>query len=556
MEALEAGKFGLFQRPAGEGACFLAESVVDQCDSHWAESHLNPDSGRVKSLDFPNPLRLVCLVLLSPMAFGAPAQSGKHEWSVSDFGAAGDGIALDTGPVNRAIEACGRAGGGTVVFPAGVFKVGTLRLLSNVTLFLDAGSVIKGSGRMEDYPPFPYSSEGRSTALIFADHAHDIAITGRGSIDGNADAFAIYDKPHSWRGFDPADTRQGNDYLRVSELPDDGPVAFRDRPGILVLLLHCQDVHVTGVRILNAPNWCLHAACSRDVVFSQLEIRSGMLVPNADGIDASQCSDVRISNCNIEAGDDAIAFAVCADGFGSETCENNVVENCTLCSRSAAIRVGYSGTDIRNLVFDNIVIHDSNRGIGVFCRASETIENVLFSNIIVETRLYRGNWWGKGEPILLSSAAGPWSKGPRGRIRNVAFSNLILEGQQGIVIAGSDDSEIEDVSLREIRLALKDGPLVRSFGGNFDFRMTRDEHLNVFRHDIPALYAGHVKNLSIRNMTVSRDETLPDFFRDGLSVEDFDGLMVDDYRDPGLSVRGHDRGVVVHLGTGRDAHVR
>ncbi len=505
----------------------------------------------MKPIDLLIRLSLPSLVLLSAIA----ARGGQAVWNVADFGAKGDGTALDTDSVNRAIEACSRAGPGTVVVPAGVFKVGTLHLLSNVTLYLEAGSVIKGSGDMRDYPPFPYASEGRSTALIVADHAHGISITGHGTIDGNADAFAIYDKPHKWRGFDPAYTRQGKDYLRVSELPDDGPVAFKDRPGILVLLLHCNDVHVTGIRIVNSPNWCLHAACSRDIVFSDLEIKSGMLVPNADGIDASQCSNVRISDCNIEAGDDAIAFAVCADGFGSEPCENNLVQNCTLCSRSAAIRVGYSGTDIRNVRFDNIVIHDSNRGIGLFSRASETIENISFSNITVRCRLYRGNWWGKAEPILLSSAAGPWSKGQRGRIRNISFKNLTLEGQQGIVVAGSVDSEIEDISFGGIHLALKDGPLVRAFGGNFDFRMTRDEHLNVFKHDIPALYSGYVRNLSIRNMVVSRDATLAVFFRDGLCVENYDGLTVDAYRDPNLRIDGRDRGEAIRLRSGRAANL-
>jgi hypothetical protein len=481
---------------------------------------------------------------------------GRPVWNVTDFGAKGDGAALDTAPVNRAIAACNRAGGGTVYFPAGLFRVGTVNLLSNVTLFLDAGSVIRGSGDMRDYPPFPYVSEERNTALIFANRAHDIAITGQGTIDGNADAFAIYDKAHTWQGFTAADTRQGNDYLSVSTLPDDGPVAFKDRPGILILLLHCQGIQISGIKIINAPNWCLHPACSRDIVFSRLEIRSSMLVPNADGIDASQCSNVRISDCNIEAGDDAIAFAVCADGFGSELCENNVVQNCTLCSRSAAIRVGYSGTNIRNLVFDNIVIHDSNRGIGLFVRDSESIENVIFSNIVAGTRLYRGNWWGKGEPILISSAPGPGSKGKRGRIRNVTFNNLILEGQQGIVVAGSEDSEIENVTFNGISLALRDGPLVRSFAGNFDLRPVLDDRLNVFKHDIPALYAGHVRNLHIRNMDVARDAKLPGFFRDGLSVEDFDGLTVDGYHDGQLSAGDQDHGVAIRLRSGRNAVVR
>ena len=88
--------------------------------------------------------------------------------NVRDFGAKGDGAALDTASVNRAIVECNRAGGGTVFFPAGIYKVGTVTMLSNVTLFLDAGSVIRGSGDMHDYPVIPYTSEDRNTTLFFA----------------------------------------------------------------------------------------------------------------------------------------------------------------------------------------------------------------------------------------------------------------------------------------------------------------------------------------------------------------------------------------------------
>jgi hypothetical protein len=503
------------------------------------------------------PLLFWAILSLVPAGWRAEAQEpGRRPvWNVADFGAKGDGAVLDTAAVNRAIAACNRAGGGTVFFPAGVYRTGTLRLLSNVTLYLDAGSVIRGSADVRDYPPFPCTDEERNTALIVAIGAHDISITGQGTIDGNADAFGLYDQPQGGPDFTASDTRQGAAYNRVNDLPDDGPVAFHPRPGILIVLIQCRGILISDIKIVNAPNWCLHPACSRDIVLTHLDIRSSMLIPNADGIDASRCSNVRISDCNIEAGDDGIAFAVCADTFGQGICENNVVDNCTIRSRSAAIRIGYSAYDIRNLAFSNIVIHDSNRGIAVQARSTETIENISFSNIIVGTRLFKGKWWGKAEPILLSSASGPGSAGRRGEIRDVRFTNMMLEGQAGIVVAGAEDSEIRDVSFDGIRLALRDGPLVRSFGGNFDFRPAKNGHLNVFRHDIPALYASRVNGLTVRHMDVVRDPSLPDFFRDGLVVEDSDGVTVDGYRDSQLLSPGRDRGLAVRLVDDRNATV-
>ena len=204
-----------------------------------------------------------------------------------------------------------------------------------------------------------------------------------------------------------------------------------------------------------------------------------------------------MSDCNIEAGDDAIAFAACADGYGILTTENIVVDNCTLSSRSDAIRIGWGShegaSDFRNLVFSNLVIRNSNRGIGIYVRAGESVENAIFSNIIIETRLYKGRWWGKAEPIILSAIRADWSRGPMGRIRNISFNNITVAGEEGIVVAGCADSVIEDVTFDGMSQKLSNGPLVRSYGGNFDFRPAADEGLDVFKHDIPAFYADHVE---------------------------------------------------------------
>ncbi len=480
-------------------------------------------------------------------------------FNVREFGAKGDGVTLDTAPVNRAIVECNRGGGGTVFFPAGTYQVGTITLLSNVTLYLDAGSVIRGSGNIADYPPLAYSSEDRNTTLFAAIGAHDIAITGRGTIDGNADAFAHYGQADEQSDCMVSCTRQGARYNDVAYLPDDGPVTHKERPGILILMLECQRIQVSDISIVNAPNWCLHAACSQDVVFSRLEIKSSMLLANADGIDGSFCRNVRVSDCNIEAGDDAIAFAACANGFGTLTTENVVVENCTLSSRSNGIRIGWGAhsghSDFRNLLVNNVVIRNSNRGIGIYVRADESVENAIFSNIIIETRLFKGRWWGKGEPLFLSAIRADWSKGPMGRIKNVRFSNLMLAGEEGIVVAGCEDSVIDGVTFDGISQRLNDGPLVRSYGGNFDFRPAADGRLNVFKHDIPALHADHVRNLVIRHFEVERGPSLAEFVRNGLEIEDFEDLTVDGFFDRQLPPIGSGPGVAISLHNGRRAAI-
>jgi hypothetical protein len=132
---------------------------------------------------------------------------------------------------------------------------------------------------------------------------------------------------------------------------------------------------------------------------------------------------------------------------------------------------------------------------------------------------------------------------------------MVLEGQTGIVLAGAEESEIQEVTFDGIRLALRDGPLVRSFGGNFDFRPAKDGHLNVFKHDIPALYAGRVQGLVVRHMDVVRDDSLPGFFRDGLDVENSDGVNVDGFHDRQLLAPGQDRGIPIRLVNDRNAIV-
>lgn len=495
-------------------------------------------------LAVPSSVQLVCAILM-------------NSWlDVRDFGALADSQTLDHPAINRAIETCHRQGGGTVLIPGGTYLIGTIEIRSNVTLHLEAGAVLKGSPNIADYRVLPYTSESRNTALILADGATNIAITGRGVIDGNGDAFALRGEADTSRDFDARYTRQGEAYLAINDLPDDGPVKHKPRPGILILLVHCRDIVVRDIKLVNAPNWCLHVACSSDVLLTGLDIKSSLLLPNSGGLDVSLTRRVRISDCNIEAGDDAIAFSPCADGFGGGIAENIVVENCVLLARSAAIRIGWGAHDFRNLLFNNIVIRESNRGILIHLRYGERMENIAFSNIVIETRLYKGKWWGKGEPIHISAIAELEHEQRTRVLRNVSFTNITATGDHGIVLYADDRSTIEDISFERCRLKLQPGALQESFGGNFDLRPVWDPTRKVFAHDIAAFYARGVKALALRDFAVAWADGLPAFCRHALEIEHFSDLVIEDFRGRQATVARAEEDAAIVLRHGRGAEIR
>lgn len=170
---------------------------------------------------------------------------------------------------------------------------------------------------------------------------------------------------------------------------EDGPLEPKDRPNNLIRFFNCTNILISGVTIQNSPIWTVHFVRCERVNITGVSINSfgsGRRVPNDDGIDLTDTRIVHISDCDIEDGDDGIVV------LGGERI---TVANCTLSSRSAAVRVGFAGGEIRDCVFANLVIFDSNRGLAVNVRGAGSIENVLFSDIVIQTRLVTGHWWGR-----------------------------------------------------------------------------------------------------------------------------------------------------------------
>jgi hypothetical protein len=470
--------------------------------------------------------RFVMLLFLLILGTNAYSQS-EGIFNVIHYGAKPDRTTLNTKAINQAINACSMAGGGTVIFPAGKYLTGSIDLLINVTLQLEAGAVIVGSTNLADYAAETGpNGEPSRAGLLTARNANDIAITGRGVIEGNGMFFVDPIKVkliEEGSDYDKKYTRQGEDFMNPKYGTADGPMEPLDRPNNLLRFYNCTNILISGVTIQNSPIWTVHFVQCERVNVTGVSINSfgsGRRVPNDDGIDLTETRLVHISDCDIQDGDDGIVV------LGGEKI---TVDNCTLSSRSAAIRVGFASGEIRDCVFANLVIFDSNRGIAVNVRGASSIENVLFSDIVIQTRLVTGHWWGKGEPIQVS--ARPWNPKVNqiGHIKNVRFRNITADSPSGIIVYGCDQSIIKDLLFSGIKVRITNSPLDASYGGNFDLRGCRDVASAIFGHDIPAFYCRYADGVKIDGLEVEWADGLPSFFSHGIQFEDFNNIDIDGF---------------------------
>jgi hypothetical protein len=453
---------------------------------------------------------------------------------VRHFGAKGDGVTLDTAAVSRAIGECVQQGGGTVYFGPGRYVIGTVQLYSHIHLQLESGAALVGSPDIGDYlpsPPFGFArhygiditGEGTVLGMLIAKNAQDISIDGQGEIDGQSSKYMRLQTTHEGRDYNEKYVRNPEKFLAAMNAVGYGPVEPNHRPGTMIVFFHCANVRLHGITLRSAPNWTLHLQDVEGAVISGVEILNDPRVPNNDGIDCMQCRHVEISDCTIDTGD---------DGFAIVGSEHVNVSNCSISSRSAAIRL----ESTRLSTFTGLSM-DTNRGIAVFANGyvgqeSRSTEDVTFSDIVVRTRLISGGWWGKGEPIYI--AVQPCATGiPCGvRVRNVVFNNITAEAENGVLLWGGEGTPISGVEMNGVRLHIvaPDPVLSESVGGNLDLRWTATcPSEGIVKSDIPAFYAKRVDGLRLRDVQVDWAASMPEYFSDGIRVEDFNDLTIDSF---------------------------
>ena len=324
-----------------------------------------------------------------------------RDFDITKFGAVADGKTDSSQAISKAIAACVIAGGGRVVMPAGVFLTGTIHLSSNVELHLAAtNTTLKFITYPKAYLPAVFTRfEGiecyNYSPLIYAFGQSNVAVTGEGTLDGQADDSTWL----AWKGRKgPADGTQKAARARLDKMNNDGvPVSQRVfgegdflRPPF-VEFNRCRNVLIEGVHIRRSPMWELHPLLCTNVIVRGVDISSHGA--NNDGCDPESCCDVLIEKCVFDTGDDCIAIksgrnadgrrvgvpsqniiirdCTMRDGHGGTTigseisggCRNVFVENCEMNSPELACALRLKSNAMRGGVLENIFMRNINVGL-------------------------------------------------------------------------------------------------------------------------------------------------------------------------------------------------
>ena len=427
-------------------------------------------------------------------------------FDITDFGATADGASLSTSALRRACEACRDAGGGTVVVPPGTFVTGVFEVFGNTTLDVREGARLIASPNLDDH--LVDGTGGASCGLLHARDAENVVLTGKGILDGNAAAFFIPGELHAppeppspvtWQA------RRGVPYGTPSA--EDGPIRSPGRPGNMIVLARCRNVRIEGgLTITGASYWTIHCADCEDVVIESITIANDLRHPNNDGIHVTTCRRVRIAGCDIAAGDDAVAItgfnhpggeAQIALGLSGKegVCEEIEVVDCLLSSRSSAVRIGYGKNPVRGVSLRGLRIRESNRGLCIHARQAP-VTDVSMENCRIETRLFHGNWWGRGEPIHVSTVR--FGKGdPVFPIRRIVLKKIEAVGEGPVVLFAEEPGAIADVAISGVVSELRSGPLTEAWGGNLDLRPAADPELSLVAGGRAPLWAIGVEGLTM-----------------------------------------------------------
>ena len=382
----------------------------------------------------------------------AAAVSAQESYNILTFGAKGDGVTDDAVAIQKAIDRCSTEGGGVVLFPRNhVFLSGPVELKSNVELHLEATATLKANPDESIYKLSAFGeNRGEGMLWLWAKDADNISITGKGTIHGNGIAFMGAELEDSY------------------ELKPLADQTFDPRPHVLTLT-NVQNLTICDVTIKEGAYWTVHLIGCNEAVIDGINLLNNLKIRNGDGIDLDHSKHVRIANCHITSGDDCICLKNRREFEQYGSCHDIVVTNCVMSSRSCAIKIGSENMDsIYNVVFDNCIITGSNRGLGIQNRDEGTVTDVVFSNIQLDCRLWSDVWWGKAEPIYVTSY--PRANGnhkdanwrfPKGQIEGrcgevsrIYFNNITALSENGCFVGGDVPGKVKDIYFNNVRVKL------------------------------------------------------------------------------------------------------
>ncbi|MCR5824938.1 MAG: glycoside hydrolase family 28 protein [Oscillospiraceae bacterium] len=428
---------------------YLNDEKQRACDANvFSLFSLTPDTDYV--------LRVEGAALHETLRFRTAKESCAID--VRDFGATGDGVTDDTDAIQTAIGCLPAYG--RLYFPAGCYLSRPLMLKSHITLELAEGATLLGCPDRTRYNVIPGTVrdlnggadvhfggfEGNAMplyqSLLTAQYAEDIAIVGRGKVDGNGQNTDFWT---AFRTFAPARAR-------------------------LMFFNRCKNVVVHGVHACNSPSWQIHPYYSEQVALYDLLISAPKNSPNTDAIDPESCDGVDIIGCRFTVGDDCIAIKSGKIELGStlnRPADHHTIRNCLMEFGHGAVVLGSEiGAGVRNLSVTQCYFRGTDRGLRIKSRRGRgkncIIDNVSFDNIRMDgvlTPIAINLWYNCCDPDRESEYVWSREKLPvdertphMGRFH---FKNLDCTGAEvaACYIDGLPEAPIDAVTLENIRVS-------------------------------------------------------------------------------------------------------
>lgn len=371
--------------------------------------------------------------------------SNKQNINISDFGAKGDSLTINTKFIQKAIDECFENGGGTVVVSNGVYITGTILLKDNVRLQVNENATLFGSANFADYinidPFIDATGQARGNCLIGAKDATNIAITGKGTIDGNGSNFIAE-----------------NYNIQKEQNPN---LPSFDRP-FLIRIVNSSKLKMQDIHIRQAAAWAVHLFQSHDIIINNVDIYNHAN-KNNDGIDIDSSYDITITNTKVNSEDDAI----CIKATSPLPTYNVKVSNCDIKSDWGAIKFGTESMgDFYNIDIRDCKIHDNKGGgIKLLSMDGANIYNIVIDNIEMEN-VDMPIFIRLGERLRTYRDV---EQRPVGSINNVVISNIKattmglknsrVSPPAGILITGTPNHKIGSLQLKNIDIQLPGGGL-------------------------------------------------------------------------------------------------
>lgn len=398
--------------------------------------------------------KIVVVLVLLAVAGRLPAQSC---WDVTSYGARPDGRAPCTQAIQRTIDACAKAGGGTVYFPAGRYLTGPLFLRSHLIIKIGPGAVLLFRSDIRGTPAIDGSWEGLDrkvyASLFTGFDLEDITITGRGVLDGQGKV---------WWDAARQTMEMRKKFNLVEREPDNPPGSLLQwgRPK-MIDLYRCRNVEISGVTITNSPSWTIHPIYCKDVDIHDVRIIQPYDSPNTDGIDPESCSDVRITGCFIDCGDDCIAIKSGYNASGRAKgipCQNVVISNCTFAHGRSAVGIGSEMSGgVRNVTVTGCVFSGTLRGLRVKTGRGRggVVEGLIADDILMDSvsvgisiDMYYDDHDTSARPVTVET---PF-------FRNIRYFNIIGHHlKKAIDIHGLPEAPVDGITLENVFMDAPEG---------------------------------------------------------------------------------------------------